>query len=163
MAKYYAKPWITMDARIKAVKDYLSGTSPQRVADSIGVHYTTIYGWAHKHYKKARNGITITPRLRNRYGVRVTKSGVQEVVVNNGTTPVDPQQFINQMNEAETIKLPLVDKPAELTDIKIAGSFELVDGKAYANEIIVSLGSRTKFMLTKDTLKLLNDLGTKLL
>ena len=165
MGKYYAKPWITQDARVKAVKEYLSGTSPQQVADNIGVHYTTIYNWASKYYKKARNGITITPSLRKRYGVRVTKAGVKDTMHNNGQpqiTPVDPQQFINQMKEAETVN-PLVNKAAELTDIKIAGNFELVDGKAYATEIVVSLGTRTNFKLTKDTLKLLNDLGSKLL
>ena len=165
MGKYYAKPWITQDARVKAVKEYLSGTSPQRVADSLGVHYTTIYGWAHKYYKKARNGITITPRLRNRYGVKVTKAGVKQTSSNNGQPqiiPVDPQQFINQMEEAEVVN-PFANKAAELTDIKIAGNFELVDGKAYATEIVVSLGTRTNFKLTKDTLKLLNDLGSKLL
>ena len=165
MGKYYAKPWITQDARVKAVKEYLSGTSPQQVADNIGVHYTTIYNWASKYYKKARNGITITPRLRKRYGVRVTKAGVKETMHNNGQpqiTPVDPQQFMNHMKEAEIVN-PLVNKAAELTDIKIAGNFELVDGKAYATEIVVSLGTRTNFKLTKDTLKLLNDLGAKLL
>ena len=164
--KYYAKPWITMETRIGAVKDYLAGTSPQRVANNLGVHYTTIYGWAHKYYKKARNGITITSRLRNRYGVKVTKAGVKDTMhkVNEQPriSPVDPHQFMNHMKEAEIVN-PLVNKVAELTDIKIAGSFELVDGKAYATEIVVSLGTRTNFKLTKDTLKLLNDLGSKLL
>jgi len=161
--KYYAKPWITVETRIGAVKDYLAGTSPQRVANNLGVHYTTIYGWAQKYYKKARNGITITPRLRNKYGVKVTKSGVEETHTNGRVTPVDPEQFIQSMEQAELVLPPVEDKAAELTDIKIAGNFELVDGKAYATEIVVSLGTRTNFKLTKDTLKLLNDLGSKLL
>ena len=161
-SKYYAKPWITMETRISAVKDYLSGTSPQRVANNLGVHYTTIYGWAHKYYKKARNGITITPRLRHKYGVKVTKSGVTNTD-NGRVSPVDPEQFIQSMEQAELVLPPVEDKAAELTDIKIAGNFELVDGKAYATEIVVSLGTRTNFKLTKDTLKLLNDLGSKLL
>ena len=82
---------------------------------------------------------------------------------NGRVSPVDPEQFIQSMEQAELVLPPVEDKAAELTDIKIAGNFELVDGKAYATEIVVSLGTRTNFKLTKDTLKLLNDLGSKLL
>ena len=157
MARGLTKPWITIDARINAVRDYLSGTSPQRVADNMNVHYTTIYNWARKYYIRARNGTTIAPHLKQKYGVKVTKTGVHSTP-NDKITGKSPKQFIKSIEKVEE-----TSKIAELTDIKIAGNFELLDGKAYATEIVVSLGDRTNFKLTKDTLKLLNDLGTKLL
>ena len=167
MTRGFTKPWITVDSRIKAVKEYLSGTSPQRVADDMGVHYTTIYNWARKYYKRARNGITIAPHLRKRYSVKLTKHGMPRgamsdnaIYVADNKSKVTKKPFIDSMEKVETTTKPLV---AGLTDIKIAGNFTLVDGKAYATDIVVALGDRTSFTLTKDTLKLLNDLGSKLL
>ena len=159
--KYYAKPWISKQARMQAVKEYLSGTPAKVLAGRVGVHFTTIYNWTQGLYKQARNGVTIVPHLRKRYGVKTTrkttKRGTKTLVT--ATNNIIPHNMISPSSLGRDEDII----PAGLKDLKVTGNFEFVDGKAFATDIVVNITPLTKFKLTKDTLKLLTDLGDKLL
>jgi transposase len=138
--------WVDKKFKVKAVKDYLSGTSIANIAKSMGVHKATVYNWTRKYYTEANQGSNATPKRKQLHSKKVNGSKLT-------FQPIMPRK----VNSTKT------QDAADLKDIKIAGTFELVDGKAFATDIVVGLGVRTKFKLTKDTLKLLNDLGEKLL